>query len=1146
METNKVQYNLQSLEIESRNSIQQGIITRLSNDLITASMEELDAVIQGSMGVLGKYFKADRVALFLLSEDKMTASNSHEWCAEGLRSQKSELVDVNLALFPFWRKKVENPGLYYANKYFQDAPLGEDEKKLLDIGNVDSVLGIPALVKSQLVGFLVIDNPSLYLQSGELDKDFLMSLGSLIGGGVYRFKREFKKSLPEVKYENSIRALDNFVLELVEAEDENKVYELFAREVRRLAGRAMVVVNSYDEEAGGVTTRAIGGLDSYLIGILKKLGLKMEGKFYPLDKTSQPFMFLSENRLIKVEGGLYELTFESLPKALCRQVENLISIKEIYACGLVSNKQLVGTVSLLLLGHSLENKAEIEMLSRIFSTALMRMRSQYALELSQKKHHQLVETMSEGVLGRDNQGYIRYVNKSFCNISGYMEEDLLGKPIEFFMVDEQDTHEIRRRFKDRLEGLSERYEVRIRHKNGSIIWLAVSAVPWRNEHGDIIGSIGVNSDITLRKETEDKLKEAQNQLIHAAELAKIAPWKMDLTEGVIYLSRGVREALGIIDSNKLSIAEYLEKYIHPSDRAYLRAKLDYVKNNFSDLRFKDEFEYRLVLSNGDVRVFFVRGYMESPGVIMGMSQDITDIKEAKDMAFYSEWKFRDLMQQSSDGIILLDSHGQILEWNNQMERISGKRADEVVEQALWDIGFESQPPLFGDNENEASNVFHDFYIKMIAPDGVEEFIPFEFETVDPNKDKRTFVYSAFPVFSLKEAYVCVMVRDITKVKQQQELQKSLEISQKTAEIKQQFLANMGHEMRTPLNGIMGMLEILKTTALSPSQNEFVDIARQSSESLLYLINNILELTKMEAGKIDNSPVRFSVSQILNRAEGLFKSAAIEKGIQLIIEKGAELFPHMMADEQKISQAISNLISNAIKFTPEGGKVVVTASLRQAEGGKAAIKVHVKDTGIGIAQARLHLIFEKFSQIDDSNTRAQDGAGLGLLITRNLVKVMGGEVGVNSNLGQGSDFWFEIPVSLIPEDSKAKEKESVDNCHRVLIVEPRLLHQKLLSIMIQNRDCPVDIASSGGQAIEMFMLEEPDIVVIDTSIPDMEAAHLAERLEKSGSGRKIHFVLSSDSDLNSEELREGVFEHFLQKPISEQDLSAILKKIKSGR
>jgi len=353
---------------------------------------------------------------------------------------------------------------------------------------------------------------------------------------------------------------------------------------------------------------------------------------------------------------------------------------------------------------------------------------------------------------------------------------------------------------------------------------------------------------------------------------------------------------------------------------------------------------------------------------------------------------------------------------------------------------------------------------------------------------------------------------------------------------------MGHEMRTPLNGIMGMLEILRTTSLSPSQNEFVDIAKQSSESLLYLINNILELSKMEAGKIVNTPVRVSVNQAFGRTLSLFKSAAIDKNIQLTVDNAVEKFPVIMADEQKISQVLSNLMSNAIKFTPEGGKVEISAVLKQFEGQQASLKVHIKDSGVGVANDRMYLLFEKFSQIDDSSTRAQDGAGLGLLITRNLVQVMGGLVGVESEEGKGSDFWFEIPVSLCDEERALNKKPVIQNGIKVLIVEPRLLHQKLLSMMLHNRECSLNIASNGAQAIDMFMLEEPEIVIVDTSIPDMEAAHLAERLIKSGSGRKIHFVLSSDIELGMEDLHGGVFEHYLHKPISEQELSTVLENI----
>ncbi|NLF42834.1 MAG: PAS domain S-box protein [Bacteroidales bacterium] len=834
------------------------------------------------------------------------------------------------------------------------------------------------------------------------------------------------------------------------------------------------------------------------------------------------------------------MAFSSIPKVICRQIEKVVNISEVYACGLVGGKDLLGTFSIIMIGEKLKRKTEVEMLSKIFSGSLRRFKSQQALISSEKKYHQLVNTMNEGIMGRDNEGIIRFVNNSFCQITGYNEEELIGQPLEMFYSNESDKTWIRDRYKKQFSEKQSIFETQIKRKNGKHIWLEVSAAPWRNDSGELIGVYSVNTDITGRKQIEQKLQEAQKHLKQAAELAKVIPWKYDITNETISFNDTLLDTPFLKNNISLSMSKLIEDFVQPSDKSHISWIIDSCKKNINNPDFKIEFECHSKLPGGIDKVFYMKGNVTEDGLLSGMVQDVTDLVEAKEAAFYTEWKFKDLMHQSSDGIILMDKSGKVLEWNRQMERMTEKSAEEVTDTCIWEIK---------DLKNFDSIISEPFYQavyeSLVSTKDEIEYSFGEFEMLFPDMEKHTMAYSAFPVFSAKEALICVIIKDITKIKDQYELQKQLDVAHQTTEIRQQFLANMGHEMRTPLNGLIGMLEVLKTTRLTQTQIEFLDIASKSSDSLLYLINNILELSRMEIGVIKVTISIFPVNEMLQRMVQLFKPSAIEKNIKIEMLLNPANINYIESDEIKISQILSNLLSNAIKFTNEDGQVSINALLIEETKQKGRLIISVRDTGIGISEDQQHLLFKEFSQVDNTNTRKYDGAGLGLAIARQLTELLDGKIWVESKEGEGSNFSFEIPVGLIKEKSINPISPAFDIKLKALIVESRLLHQKLLGIMLQNRDIDVYIAGNAIQAIELFNDFTPNIVFIDSSLPDIEANDLIEKMKTAQKSNITDYILlASDFDQDADAKLFNSFNYYLQKPIKEQDLSSILKQIKT--
>ena len=255
------------------------------------------------------------------------------------------------------------------------------------------------------------------------------------------------------------------------------------------------------------------------------------------------------------------------------------------------------------------------------------------------------------------------------------------------------------------------------------------------------------------------------------------------------------------------------------------------------------------------------------------------------------------------------------------------------------------------------------------------------------------------------------LRDITaRMQAQEELALARDEALESSRMKSMFVANVSHEIRTPMNGVIGMTDLLLETELSDEQREYAETISSSGDVLLEVIDDILDLSKIEAGKLELDPTDFDVREAIERACGMLAARAHGKGLELVVAIDPDMPRHVRGDVARLRQVIANLVSNAIKFTA-GGEVVVRASASPAGAGAVVVRIEVSDTGIGIEPAALGRLFQPFSQADNSTTRKFGGTGLGLAISRQLIEMMGGTVGAESERGTGSRFWLELPLAL---------------------------------------------------------------------------------------------------------------------------------------
>lgn len=653
----------------------------------------------------------------------------------------------------------------------------------------------------------------------------------------------------------------------------------------------------------------------------------------------------------------------------------------------------------------------------------------------------------------------------------------------------------------------------------------------------------ISGQITLtlqRKINEDKIQNQAARLNAIFESSTHQIWSIDKGYRFTSFNQNYAEAF---EAYYDSIPEIGKSIFSYSNKSVYERTIRFWKNKY-DAAFKGKvinFQRSQKTVHGDKvwrdvflnPIFLPSGEIEEISII---ANDITEKKFTETAIKESEEKFRNIFESFQDIYFRCNLEGAISMVSPSVKEVLGYDQAELINDNITNYFV---------SKSKISNLLENLYeLKQVR----------NYEGSIKTKDGKEieFLSNVRLIKRRSNKYeIEGVARDISKLKKtNRALREAKELAERSLKIKERFLANMSHEIRTPMNGIIGMIDLLGSTGLDTEQSEYIRTIKKSSDSLLNILNDILDLSKIEAGKMKLRKEPVKLIDTFEKVYELYSQQAHLSNNSLYYHLNDELPEYILTDETRLMQVLSNLTSNAIKFSPKKGTINLSIRVLEKAGNVYKFKVSIKDSGIGISKTDLEKLFQSFSQIDSSSSKTFSGTGLGLAISKELVRSMGGDIGVASTPGFGSTFWFTFTAESVDASSLPRKKEEnvfvkqfTDSSPRILLVDDNHINRNVASNILKKSGCEVIEAESGFEAIDKVQQGEYDLIFMDIQMPDMDGIEATKQIKSLHLTHTPPVVAMTAYSMEEDQARflHNGLDDYIAKPIK---ANALIDKVKA--
>jgi PAS domain S-box-containing protein len=1167
------------------------LINKISAKFVNADFQKLDQVFIESLLMLGEFEKADRAYIFLVQDDLGLLEYAYEWTNQGIDPQIDFMKYIPIEEDAYTIRSLRKGKILIIPDVEELDNVMAIEKEVYKQQGIKSVILIPIFSENKLIGFFGLDAVKEKRDWHEKDEYVLRQLGDIYAGsfinraikksldrnekllesteilaksGSWRFsfgrnKLFFSKGLNKIfDLEENITSIN--IIDLIRR-IEYRERKILIKNIRKAlseqsgsSGEFIIKSNegrekyiNYNIEVKSINKSGKPEIYGYCTDITHKRGaenyLKLQSQILaqvddPIFVTDNHWDILYMNKAALGECNIiHEKSFQGSVFDLFDFLSDELPAIKTAISELIGSKVFKKELNLRPVGgHVQPYDLSVQAFSNDdgdklgYSFVIRNLSILQKQEALAKRAKMVVESSPAVLFTVDpNEDFrILYITENIKQF-GYKADELISRGTSILSlihpddVDELKTYHLKESDLRGIPAYSGEY--RLRKKSGEYRWVEDKSREILDQEGKVVLHEGLLQDITERKKSREEIIRSQDRYrVLASNIPLTSVFLIDkdlryiVAQGSTMRNWGMKpsdfEGRTLSEVHKNNLSE-----IEPAVKMALLEKKD-VKKILIFRKKVYEMVIKPILHDEEVEY------------ALGILRDINEEYEAKENLRKSEEKYRRLVEESTEIIFSMDPDLTLTYVSPNVKQFLGYEPVEVLQRKLTEFLHESDLLEFEKMASEQINFLENNQV-------------LEFKLRRKDGEFRIFSSNGKLIITDEGVYYNGIARDITVLKEaQRELYHAKEKAEQASQVKSQFLSIMSHEIRTPMNAVIGMSHLLIEDNPRPDQLENLKTLQFSAENLLGLINDILDFTKIDSGKVELEHVDFEIRNVINRIIHSYTYQAREKSLEIKLEIDENIPNRLFGDPVRLGQIINNLVSNAVKFT-QTGFIKIALSRFDENSEEIAVRFVFEDSGIGIPEEKLTTIFEAFTQASAETTRKFGGTGLGLAIVKRLLKLFGSEIIVQRRNGGGTMFSFVIKFEKIKAYTDTHLKQIVSSDKnlqkaRILVAEDNLVNQIMINKFLTKWGVmEVVMANDGREAIREFEIHDFNMILLDLQMPELDGFAVAQyiRSHRDPSKRNIPIIALTASSLIDVkvQLEEVGMDDFIPKPFNPDNL-----------